>query len=139
MPKPSQRTAVAIVAVAMAVAGVLGVVGLDNHFFWDDEATTAIGAGIPPFSGRFRPEGLLASFNGEAPDGVWTLEITDDQGGGVGTLDDWSLTITTWGAEPSRVTNAYGYYEFTGLPPGTYVVAEAIEDGWEKPIQAAAH
>jgi len=42
MKKPTQLTAVAIVAVAMVTVGVLGGVGLDNHFFWDDEATTAI-------------------------------------------------------------------------------------------------
>jgi len=42
MKKPSQPAAVAIVVVAMVVAGVLGGVGLDNHLFWDDEATTAI-------------------------------------------------------------------------------------------------
>ncbi len=44
----------------------------------DDEATTLITAGSAPFTGTFRPEGLLSALDGKSPNGTWTLEITDD-------------------------------------------------------------
>ncbi len=38
-------------------------------------------------------EGHMDRFVGENPNGVWTLTITDDLGGDVGTLNSWSLDI----------------------------------------------
>ncbi|HPR65213.1 MAG TPA: proprotein convertase P-domain-containing protein [Thermoanaerobaculia bacterium] len=62
---------------------------------FDDSAATSITAGAAPFTGSFRPEGSLATLNGIASNGIWTLEITDDAGGDTGTLTSWSLTLTT--------------------------------------------
>ncbi|MAE66017.1 MAG: hypothetical protein CMJ18_17230 [Phycisphaeraceae bacterium] len=45
----------------------------------DDGAAVAITAGSAPFIGSYRPEGSLADFNGENPNGVWTLFVEDDQ------------------------------------------------------------
>ena len=59
----------------------------------DDEATTLISAGTAPFTGRFKPEGSLASLDNKVITGTWTLEIADDAGGDTGTLDGWSLFI----------------------------------------------
>ncbi|MEW6730357.1 MAG: proprotein convertase P-domain-containing protein, partial [Acidobacteriota bacterium] len=64
---------------------------------FDDAAATAITAGVAPFAGTFRPEGMLAAFNGKsgaAVNGNWTLRITDDLGGDVGILMCWGLQIT---------------------------------------------
>ena len=61
---------------------------------FDDSALTSITAGSAPFTGSFQPEGSLASVNGEATNGDWTLEITDDTGGDVGTLNSWSITVS---------------------------------------------
>ena len=41
------------------------------------------------------PEGALSAFMGENPNGNWTLSITDDLAGDTGTLDSWSLEVTT--------------------------------------------
>jgi len=41
------------------------------------------------------PEEPLAAFNGENPNGTWTLKVIDDLGGDSGTINSWSLTITT--------------------------------------------
>jgi subtilisin-like proprotein convertase family protein len=41
------------------------------------------------------PEEPLSAFNGENPNGVWTLKIIDDDPGATGTLNSWSLSITT--------------------------------------------
>jgi len=62
---------------------------------FDDQAATSITAGSPPFTGTFQPEGSLADFLGEAIDGTWTLDLTDCCGGDNGTLNDWTLDIST--------------------------------------------
>ncbi|MBN2578729.1 MAG: tandem-95 repeat protein [Pirellulales bacterium] len=94
----------------------------------DDEAAISIVNGIPPYTGTFRPEGLLSDFDGEMTDGTWTLEITDDAMADIGTLLNWSLEFTT--SEISTVTGADGSYSFTGLPADTYTVREVPQTGW---------
>jgi large repetitive protein len=61
---------------------------------FDDQAGTAISAGLAPFIGSFRPEQLLATLRAQDTLGNWVLEITDNEGGDVGTLINWSLDIT---------------------------------------------
>jgi subtilisin-like proprotein convertase family protein len=61
---------------------------------FDDEAATSITTGAGPFTGSFKPEGLLSSVDGIPANGTWTLEITDDANADLGTLDSWTLTIT---------------------------------------------
>jgi subtilisin-like proprotein convertase family protein len=39
------------------------------------------------------PEEGLAAFNGEAYAGTWTLTVSDDEEGDLGTLNDWSISI----------------------------------------------
>lgn len=46
------------------------------------------------------PEGALAQLRGENPNGNWTLEIKDLAVGSVGTLNGWSLNVTTLPAAP---------------------------------------
>ena len=41
------------------------------------------------------PEGAMSAFNGEDPNGTWTLSISDANAGDVGTLNGWSLSIQT--------------------------------------------
>lgn len=67
----------------------------DNFTFTtlDDEAATLIAFGSAPFTDSFRPSGLLSSFDNQVPNGIWSLEITDDTGGDFGTLNSWGLTI----------------------------------------------
>lgn len=69
--------------------------GGDNYIgtVFDDAAATSITAGTPPFTGTFRPEGSLATLNGKASNGTWTLEIYDDSNTDTGTLNAWSITI----------------------------------------------
>ncbi len=62
---------------------------------FDDEAERSITEGVPPFSGRFRPEGSLSALDGFAANGSWTLELLDDTLQDVGILESWSLTLTT--------------------------------------------
>ena len=76
--------------------------GWENHLIntiFDDQATTAIGAGIAPaiapFTGSFRPESLLSALNDKNAKGTWTLSITDTAGGDAGKLISWKLTMVS--------------------------------------------
>jgi subtilisin-like proprotein convertase family protein len=72
------------------------------------------------------PEEALAAFRGEDPNGEWTLTISDDAAGDGGTLDSWSLAITTFPAPPAErfvtVSNAVP----TTIPAGPSVVTSTI-------------
>ncbi|MBI4719242.1 MAG: proprotein convertase P-domain-containing protein [Planctomycetes bacterium] len=46
------------------------------------------------------PEEPLAAFNGEDPNGTWTLTIGDDASPNSGTLNSWSIEVTTHSCEP---------------------------------------
>ena len=59
----------------------------------DDEAASAISGGINPYSGVYRPEGLLSAVDGQGMNGTWTLEITDDSRRNTGTLINWALIV----------------------------------------------
>jgi subtilisin-like proprotein convertase family protein len=60
----------------------------------DDEAATAIGSGIAPFTGAFRPEFPLSVLDGMNAAGAWTLKVEDDFQNDTGTLSSWKLTLT---------------------------------------------
>lgn len=60
---------------------------------FDDSATTLVTAGTAPFTGTYKPEGLLSTFNGLSMMGNWTLVITDDANSDGGTLLNWGLNI----------------------------------------------
>ena len=63
----------------------------------DNQAATALTApaNVAPYTGTFRPSGSLAALNGINPNGTWSLQVIDLPGVGTGTLDSWSLDITT--------------------------------------------
>ena len=71
--------------------------GSGNDFVdtvFDDEAATAITGGTAPFTGRYQPEGSLATLDNLNATGAWTLEVTDDAGADQGELVEWSLILT---------------------------------------------
>jgi Ca2+-binding RTX toxin-like protein/subtilisin-like proprotein convertase family protein len=90
-------------------AGNNGIGSNFSQTIFDDEATTAIVASSPPFTGRFRPEGFLSAFDGYTANGTWQLEVTDDQIGFSGTLNSWSLSLTI--GERTDFTDAIGNYD----------------------------
>lgn len=67
----------------------------DNYIntIFDDEATTPIASGSPPFTGTFSPDGNLSDFNGLRTIGDWTLVITDNANIDGGTLNNWTLQL----------------------------------------------
>jgi subtilisin-like proprotein convertase family protein len=63
---------------------------------FDDAAASPISAGLPPFSGTFRPETPLAVLSGKsgaAVNGTWKLRIKDEVTQDAGTLQCWSIAI----------------------------------------------
>lgn len=96
----------------------------------DDQANFSINLGAAPFVGSFSPEGLLSALNGENPNGVWQLEVTDDSSGSTGTLQGWSISVTT--PEESTVTDANGNYTLTAFNGGTFHVREIPQVGWNQ-------
>ena len=65
---------------------------------FDDAAALSIRTAAAPFGGSYRPEQLLAAFDGLAPNGTWQL-IVVDQGTAFpalseGELLSWSLTLS---------------------------------------------
>src|SRR6185295_12338443 len=76
-------------------------VGNDNVYngtLWSGDAPIPITDAVTvnlvafPLAGT---EGALENYRGENPNGNWTLTITDDLGGDVGTLVRWDLNVTT--------------------------------------------
>jgi subtilisin-like proprotein convertase family protein len=60
---------------------------------FDDNAATRISDGSAPFTGTYRPAGLLSSLDGEPLAGTWTLKVTDTSAGSFGTLDAWGMDV----------------------------------------------
>ena len=62
---------------------------------FDQQASSGINSGSPPYTGSFQPApGDLSTLNGEAVDGAWTLEVVDTYTpGDVGILNSWSIDI----------------------------------------------
>jgi subtilisin family serine protease/subtilisin-like proprotein convertase family protein len=71
---------------------------------FDDQATVPIGMASAPFTGTFRPDGTLSTFNGKDAKGTWQLIIEDRQYLDSGTLLNWSMTIQQ--ASPPTATAA---------------------------------
>jgi subtilisin-like proprotein convertase family protein len=92
--------------------------GHNNVFrgtLWDDDAGDSNPPG-PVTDNTFQnnavesplvPEEAMGAFAGENPNGTWTLRVQDDNSGDTGTLERWSVAVTTCSeAPPSATTTA---------------------------------
>ena len=63
----------------------------------DTRCTTAVTAGIAPFTGCYIPENptTVTELAGTSATGPWTLRVADDSGLDTGTLLSWSLVLCT--------------------------------------------
>ncbi len=82
---------------------------------WDDDAGTN-GVNLPVTDAVFAngvvetplvPEEAFGAFIGENPNGTWTLDIFDDTSPDTGTLDAWSLQLSTLPGAPVTTTTAF--------------------------------
>jgi subtilisin-like proprotein convertase family protein/spore coat protein CotH len=68
-------------------------------------AASNIQSGTAPFTGTFQPMGQMGAVNnGQNPNGIWTLRISDNYGADEGVLQNWSITF---GANPAD------YFQFS--------------------------
>ena len=100
-----------------------------TNTLFDDEASTPITAGLPPFTGSFQPEGSLATLNGQRAAGPWTLTLLDDAVGSSGALTSWALSVTIAGnadADNDGLTACFDCDETDG---SVFVGAPEVCDG----------
>ncbi len=74
------------------------------YTIFDDETSTGIAVGSPPFAGSFRPETPLSALDGQSAGGTWTLQITDTKPLDAGTLLAWGIDLTV-------ANNIFGPFE----------------------------
>ncbi len=68
-----------------------------NNFInttFDDEAAAPIASGAAPFTGLFQPDEPLAAADGLSALGDWRLEVVDQAGLDVGSIESWTLMLT---------------------------------------------
>lgn len=82
------------------------------------------------------PEESLAAFVGEDPNGAWTLTISDDTAADGGSLDSWSLAVTTFAVAPiESASQAFDQTTPVTIPGGPEVVtSELAVSGLADPI-----
>ncbi|MDX2040912.1 MAG: proprotein convertase P-domain-containing protein, partial [Acidobacteriota bacterium] len=117
--------------------------GNDNTFngtVWDDDANPA---GQVPYTTNnglvtdhayvnltlaspLVPEEAMAAFNGEDPNGTWTITISDDLAGDGGSLDNWDLEISTLPAAPPVTTTSATQNTPVAIPTGPAVVTSTV-------------
>jgi subtilisin-like proprotein convertase family protein len=104
----------------------------DNLTLSDDgaESIATIGQDDLPYTGVWRPEVPLATFFGDESFGLWTLTIRDTTFADEGTLDSWSISVTT--GELFAETDENGFYQFENVAPGQYVIREEVKPGWQQ-------
>jgi subtilisin-like proprotein convertase family protein len=111
-----------------------GVGGQYNNFqnlTLDDSAARSIAtisANDVPYTGVWQPEGHLSDFDGQDAAGIWTLQIRDTQQFDEGTLNSWSLKITS--GEEFRTADSDGNFSFENVPPANYVIREEAPQGY---------
>jgi subtilisin-like proprotein convertase family protein len=70
-------------------------------------ATTNIASGTAPFSGNYRPQGILGAVNnGQNANRTWTLLVTDTQPSDAGQVVSWQLTFGNAPAPPFTFTSS---------------------------------
>jgi subtilisin-like proprotein convertase family protein len=87
--------------------------------------------GAAPFTGSFKPDGVLGTLAGQNADGNWQLEINDQASGDSGTLNSWSITFSN--GERSAVSGSTGTYTFQNVAAGTYDVRQVNQPGGRRP------
>lgn len=93
-----------------------------TNTLFDDDVSTPISAGAAPFTGSFKPDQPLSTFDGYTALGTWTLVITDAAGGNTGELIAWELQLTL-------VNNIFGAFESNDTPETAKDISAALAGG----------
>jgi hypothetical protein len=121
------------------LASQIGRVQTMCHARLDDQASTPLREASAPAGyvrGVYRPDAPLAAFDGEDPNGIWTLSVTDTIADDpkiigsdpVGSVRDWSIAIATDEGDEPATELIRGWYDATGRFDGSWV-----PPGWRPP------
>jgi CSLREA domain-containing protein len=125
-------------------SGVYAFTGLTPARYFVEEQVPAgfVRTGGPAFynivlaADGFNIQNDFANFE---PGEIRGVKFNDEDGdgtkdGGEPLLQNWTIELRDLasGQLQSTTTNAAGEYAFTGLPPGTYVVSEVNQLGWDQ-------
>ncbi len=96
-----------------------------NTTFDDYSLSLPVSGGSGPFAGTYSPTTPLWALYGGNPNGTWTLQVNNAPGTKGGTINSWSLKITS--GDPAGTTNASGGFQIANPVGGTYQVAELLQ------------
>jgi len=99
-----------------------------THTVFDDEAPGPITAGVPPFTGRYKPKVPLQLLDDKAASGTWMLYIADQVAGQTGTLDEFSLAfngVTAVATDGPQPISSAGPATSTLTVPDDITIADA--------------
>ncbi|HTF90607.1 MAG TPA: proprotein convertase P-domain-containing protein, partial [Planctomycetota bacterium] len=92
-----------------------------NGTRWDDNTndpcTDHVYANLT-LANPMSPEGRLTAFRGENPNGTWTLTIADDALADNGSLNSWSLDVSSLGGAPPSIASVFSQSPLLLIPPG---------------------
>jgi subtilisin-like proprotein convertase family protein len=85
----------------------VGFADVFNGTVWDDQGPVGVHladyvTGVPQPS--LIPDEPMSKFSGEDPNGTWKLTVTDILAGDTGTLNSWTLEVTTLQAAPASAS-----------------------------------
>jgi subtilisin-like proprotein convertase family protein len=90
-----------------------------NGTVWDDSAADLVAdyvytnlVAVPTLA----PEGRLAAFRGQDPNGTWTLTVTDDTDLALGDVSTWSLDVATLTTAPASTPTTYSQSPNLAIP-----------------------
>ncbi|MGH8042320.1 MAG: proprotein convertase P-domain-containing protein [Rudaea sp.] len=97
--KSPGATSVTIVNRPGVPASTYGCGGDNIRAVLDDEGAggpveNACATTVPTIFGAFTPNSSLTVFDNTTGNGTWTLKVSDNVAGDIGTLNDWSLQLT---------------------------------------------
>lgn len=85
-----------------------GIGGGDDNLVntcFNTNASSSIVSGVAPFTGTYQPMGPFGAVNnGQNPNGIWYLRVSDGYGQDEGIIQDWSITF---GSQPAD------YFQFS--------------------------
>jgi subtilisin-like proprotein convertase family protein len=90
---------------------------------FDDESEISISQGTPPFTGRFRPQQPLYSFDNTQLQGLWRLRVFNNSTIYTGQLMNWCINIQ--------------YYEPIGIVGNQLPISSSLSQNYPNPFNSS--
>jgi subtilisin-like proprotein convertase family protein len=102
-----------------------------NMLLDDDGGFTSIetGADIEPVSGNFAPSNPMSAFDGQNPNGTWTINVSDNAGQDTGSVRAFTLQISTFACQAAAAPIAK-LFDFTGDGKADLSVFNVAANTW---------